>query len=203
MKLIWVRHGETLWNRQYRLQGLSDVALSELGCRQAEQLAAAFLEKPAHIFVSPLQRAQTFAAPLATRFELPLQLDDNLREMSFGQWEGLSYAEMDQAMQKQFAAWCNDPVTNTPPAGEGAAALAARVDDFLQTLVARLEQEETAVIVTHGGVIRTAVTLAMQMPAAAAGRLQIDTASLTTLYNYNNCWYLAKLNDTSHLQERV
>jgi alpha-ribazole phosphatase/probable phosphoglycerate mutase len=202
MKLIWVRHGETLWNREYRLQGLSNVALSERGQWQAERLAAAFTEQPNYIFASPLQRAQAFAAPLAARFALPVQVDDDLREMSFGQWEGLRYADMEPAMQKQFEAWCNDPVTNIPPGGEGAAALAARVQNFLHMLTARLQENETAVIVTHGGIIRTAVTLAMEMPAAAAARLQIDTASVTILYYYNHCWYLAKLNDTCHLQER-
>ena len=104
MKLIWVRHGETLWNREYRLQGLSDVALSERGQWQAERLAAAFTEQPNYIFASPLQRAQAFAAPLAARFALPVQVDDDLREMSFGQWEGLRYADMEPAMQKQFEA---------------------------------------------------------------------------------------------------
>ncbi|MCR3922224.1 MAG: histidine phosphatase family protein [Firmicutes bacterium] len=199
MKLIWIRHGETLWNREYRLQGLSDVALSETGLMQAQKLAEGFSDKPDQIYVSPLQRAQSFVAPLATRLGLQPQLCSKLREMSFGRWEGLTYAEMDEAMQQHFEAWCNDPVTTCPPEGEPADVLAKRVSNVLASMVERLAEDETAVIVTHGGVIRVAVTLAMQMPPLAAGRIQIDTASMTTLHYYNGCWYLVKLNDTSHL----
>ena len=141
-----------------------------------------------------------FAAPLAARLGVQPQICNDLREISFGHWEGLRYADMDAATQKLYLSWCNDPVNYTPPAGEAIQTVRERVANFMQKTIETLSEEEAAVIVTHGGIIRVAVTLALQMPAAAAGRLQVDTASLTIMYYYGGLWYLSKLNDTAHLQ---
>lgn len=201
MRFIWVRHGETLWNREFRLQGTSDVALSEDGLRQAGLLAAAFTEAPDRIFVSPLQRARAFAAPLADRFGVQPKVVEELREMSFGQWEGLRYEDMDEQMQKAFELWCEDPVYTCPPGGEAAAGLAGRVRQAIELMVAGSEPQQTAAVFTHGGVIRVAVTLLMEMPPAAAGRMQIDTGSVTILDFTGGRWRLVKLNDTGHLRQ--
>ena len=199
MRLILVRHGETEWNKEFRLQGTSDVHLSALGRRQARQLAAWLPDKPDRIFASPLLRAREFAAPLVERYGLPVEISQDLREMSFGRWEGLRYADMEPADRGLFEKWCLDPVHTPPPDGEPAAALAERVARFLERISEELAAEEVAVAGTHGGIIRTAVTLAMQMPPAAAGRMQIYTASVTILDYYASAWHLVKLNDTCHL----
>lgn len=199
MRLVLIRHGETEWNKEFRLQGTSDVALSDIGNWQAEQLAEKCIYKPDHIFVSPLQRAQCFVAPLAGRYGITPAIRQELREMSFGRWEGLCYADMDPAAQLQYAAWTQDPVRNCPPDGEPASAMAIRVSGFLDDMKTTMGEEETAVVVTHGGVIRVAVTLAMEMPDRAAARLQINTASVSVLDYYAECWYLVKLNDTCHI----
>ena len=202
MKLIWVRHGETLWNEQFRLQGLSDVKLNEKGHWQARRLADVLSKQQfSQIFVSPLCRAREFAAPLAAGIGIQPQVCDDLREISFGRWEGLRYAEMDAATQKLYLSWCNNPAAFTPPAGEAIQDVRARVANFMLKITKTLGAEETAVIITHGGIIRVAVTLALQMPITAAGKLLIDNASLTTMYFYASSWYLNKLNDTAHLAE--
>ncbi|HHW92687.1 MAG TPA: histidine phosphatase family protein [Firmicutes bacterium] len=199
MRLILVRHGETEWNKEFRLQGTSDVHLSALGRRQARQLAEWLPDKPDRIFSSPLLRVREFAAPLAERHGLPVEIIQDLREMSFGRWEGLRYADMEPVDRELFEKWCLDPVHTLPPGGEPAAALGERVARFLERISEELAAEEVAVAVTHGGIIRTAVTLAMQMPPAAAGRMQIYTASVTILDYYASAWHLVKLNDTCHL----
>ncbi|HHX74138.1 MAG TPA: histidine phosphatase family protein [Firmicutes bacterium] len=199
MRLVLVRHGETEWNREFRLQGTSDVHLSDLGRWQSQQLATQFAGTPHRLFSSPLLRAREFAAPLAERYGLPVETSEDLREMSFGRWEGLRYADMEPADQELFEKWCLDPVQTCPPGGEPAAALAERVSRFLERIKRELAEEEVAVAVTHGGIIRTAVTLAMQMPPAAAGGMQIHTASVTVLDYYASTWHLVKLNDTCHL----
>lgn len=201
MRLIFVRHGETLWNRQLKIQGKSDVPLSEKGVRQAQLLAASFAKGPDYLFVSPLQRTHDFALPLGRRFNLQPIVEEKLREMDFGSWEGLSYAQMPPALQEQYAAWCEDPVRINPPGGETFSELAARVEAFLAQVQSKLAEKDWAVAVTHGGVIRTAVALAMQMPLKMAARLRIDAASKTILEAYNGNWYLVKLNDTEHLQQ--
>ena len=199
MRVIWIRHGETLWNKEFRLQGTSDVALSEVGLTQAESLATRLRAIPTQIYVSPLQRTQAFAAPLANRHEVTVQLLADLREMSFGRWEGLRYADMDHQMQKAYEAWYADPVAIYPPGGESLTCLQGRVQTAMDYIALHSGSEETVVAVTHGGIIRAAVTLAMQMPLATVSRIHIDTASATILDFYNGSWSLVKLNDTSHL----
>ncbi|MBS4007287.1 MAG: histidine phosphatase family protein [Clostridium sp.] len=200
MKLIWIRHGETAWNREFRLQGKSDVELSAKGRRQAECLANSFSEKPDRIFTSSLKRAQTFSLPLAARFALLPTVLPELREMSFGCWEGMRYADMDREMQLLFEKWCADPVKNCPPGGETGRSLVKRVRKAVEIIMAEAAATETVILVTHGGVIRVAVAMLMGMAPACAARIQIDAASVTVLEYLSGNWRLIRLNDTCHLQ---
>lgn len=199
MRLIWIRHGETLWNSEFRLQGTSDVALSELGLVQSQRLAAAFRGELHKIYTSPLGRARSFAAPLAKRCKLEPIVVEELREMSFGRWEGLRYEDMDAAMQQAFAAWCSDPVNICPPEGESAAEMGKRVRIAVDKLTASMQGGEAVAMFTHGGVIRVAVTALMGLPPVTAARLRIDTGSITMMDLVGEHWHLVGLNDTSHL----
>lgn len=201
MRLVFVRHGETVWSGQLKIQGKSDVALAPAGERQAKLLAENFAGKPDYLFVSPLKRAYDFALPLARRFRLQPEIDVKLREIDFGAWEGRSFAEMPPEMQVQYAAWCEDPFRITPPGGEAFSQLTERVRAFLAQTQKRLGEEECAVAVTHGGVIRTAVALAMQMPLRLAARLRIEAASTTILECYGGDWYLVKFNCAEYLRQ--
>ena len=203
MKLIFIRHGETLWNREFRMQGISDVALSDVGVHQSKSLANRFRGDIDKIFTSPLGRAASFAAPLAAKYQLQPEIIPELREMSFGRWEGLRYQDMDKAMKKNFEAWCLDPVNVRPPDGEAAADMGARVRVAVEKITASLGAEDTAAVVTHGGLIRVAVTVLLELPPVTAARLQIETASLTVFETMGDHWRLAKLNDNCHLQENV
>ncbi|MBS4030746.1 MAG: histidine phosphatase family protein [Clostridiales bacterium] len=198
-RLILIRHGETLWNREFRLQGSSDVPLSELGEDQAQRLARSFTEKPAAIFVSPLARTQSFAAPLASRFGLKPKVMENLREMSFGRFEGLRYEDMDDSLQQAFKLWIEDPVKNTSPDGESIAALTARVRKAAEDICDSLEEGAVALAVTHGGVIRAIVAALMDMPLIAVGRVQVYPGSLTILDKVDGHWKLVRLNDTCYI----
>lgn len=199
MRLIWIRHGETLWNREFRLQGTSDVDLSDRGFLQSRQLAASFRDKADKIYSSPLSRTRDFAAALADRFDLKPVVLDELREMSFGLWEGQRYEDMTPSMQKLFEEWCLDPVNVRPPQGESAAGTVGRVKTAVGKITASLQTGETAAIITHGGVIRIAVPMLMEFPLVTAARLQIDTASVTVMEYLAGHWRLVRLNDTCHL----
>lgn len=200
MKLIWIRHGETSWNSEFRLQGSSDVELSAAGLLQADCLAAHFPGKPDKIYTSPLMRAQAFSVPLAGRFRLVPTVLTELREMSFGRWEGLRYMDMEPEMQASFERWYADPVNNCPPGGEAAASLTKRVERAVKIIMSEMATTETAAIVTHGGVIRVAVTMLMGMAPAMAARFRIDTASVTVLEYLAGQWQLACLNNICHLR---
>lgn len=157
MKCLWVRHGETEMNRQSRYLGHTDVGLHENGRQQisalAEQLQSLELN-PAKIYASDLQRCVQTAQLLTTRFPCSVETTAALRELSFGEWELLTYDEIVQKNEEEVKKWHKDPLLVSPPGGESLQQLGERVDAWLQEIVEMHAGEEALVIVTHGGVIR-------------------------------------------------
>ncbi|HZG81166.1 MAG TPA: alpha-ribazole phosphatase [Brevibacillus sp.] len=157
MKCLWVRHGETEMNRQARYLGHTDVGLHENGRKQiaalAEQLQSLELN-PAKIYASDLQRCVQTAELLTARFPCSVQTTAALRELSFGEWELLTYDEIVQKNEEEVKKWHKDPLLVSPPGGESLQQLGERVDSWLQEIVEMHAGEEALVIVTHGGVIR-------------------------------------------------
>lgn len=160
-RLILVRHGETDWNREGRLQGGQDIPLNELGRRQAAE-AAQRLRKlvgdPAALpFIgSPMARARETMDIL--RAELGLakggyRLDERLRELTFGSWEGKTWREVRKSERELASARERDKWGFVPPGGESYRMLAERVRPVLAELTAE------TVIVSHGGVARAVLAL--------------------------------------------
>ncbi|HYG58537.1 MAG TPA: histidine phosphatase family protein [Symbiobacteriaceae bacterium] len=172
MKLYLVRHGETAGNIQHRYVGWQDPPLTRHGLRQAEALARALASEPVTaVYSSDLTRAQQTARPIAACLDLPVQTRMALREVSFGQWDGLTYDEIQARDPAHLEAWLADPERVAPPGGETLAQLRAR-------LLTALPIAEGALLVTHGGPIRTLV-------AHFTGRpfwdLQVPPGSVTVL----------------------
>jgi broad specificity phosphatase PhoE len=173
--IYYIRHGETSWNAQGRLQGAQDVPLNELGRRQAAhsgQILADLLvrdrrDRSALAFVSsPLGRARSTMELMRGELKLPpanYGLDDRLREIGYGRWEGSTLAEMqakDPALfaRRQVAKW-----TMAPPGGESYVEVQARVQDWYDSL------REDTVAVAHGGTARALmVALGIETPLSAA-----------------------------------
>src|SRR5687768_17379924 len=117
-QVVLIRHGETEWNRDQRIQGHLDVPLSERGLRQAERLAAWLAEEaPAAVLSSDLRRARVTAEVLAAG-RVPVVLEPRIREGRFGSFEGLTTAEIREAFPEEFRAWREDAVRHRPPGGE-------------------------------------------------------------------------------------
>lgn len=127
-ELVLVRHGETVWHRDNRYAGRSDVALTDHGRRQAEVLgdwsATAGLDA---VWVSPLSRARETAAPVARATGLDPHVDERIIELDFGRAEGLTAREMERDFPKARAAFVADPVTNYLPGGEDPALAVKRM----------------------------------------------------------------------------
>jgi broad specificity phosphatase PhoE len=156
--LLFVRHGETDWNRDGRWQGHSDTQLNDAGREQA-RLVAGELGGVDVIYSSDLARARETADIIAAQLGgLEVNVDHRLRERSFGAWEGRTAPEIEADFAEQHARWL---------AGKGAGAddaepfdaFGARVRGFLEDLLAR-HPEETVLIVAHGGSIRVIHALA-------------------------------------------
>jgi probable phosphoglycerate mutase len=144
-ELLLVRHGETDWNRDRRIQGHTDVPLNETGRRQAEELAQTLArERVDAVYSSDLARAVQTARPVADRLGLEVETMPELRERDFGSWEGLTDLEIADRYPAHSGPWGD---------GETPDELLARLDVALREIAAR-HPGGRVVVVSHGGPIR-------------------------------------------------
>jgi probable phosphoglycerate mutase len=152
-ELVFIRHGETDWNRQQRFQGQIDVPLNATGQLQAQRLAAALAgERFDLLLSSDLQRARQTLAPLAQRLARPALAHGSWREQGFGVLEGLSVDEIKARHPDLWALWLRHDADYGLPEGESVRRFHARVVDAVGELVRRHEGQRL-LIVTHGGVL--------------------------------------------------
>ena len=150
MRLLLVRHGETIWNAEGRFQGQTDLPLSPRGRRQAAALAPVIATQMVHaLYASDLQRAWETASILAAPLGLPVQQEPRWREMAFGAWEGLTFADLQLQHAAALAAWQGDPMQVAPAGGETLTQLCDRVRAALACLLS-VSREYTVVLVAHG-----------------------------------------------------
>ena len=152
--LVVVRHGETLWNRENRVQGWAPVALTETGRRQADSLAAAVADQYAvdRLVSSDLRRTLETARPVGRAVDCEPTPDRRWRERDFGVLQGLSYGEL-------FLGYPEFTLTEVgytaaearPEGGESLIEQRNRILDASTTLIDDMDSEETVVVVTHGG----------------------------------------------------
>jgi adenosylcobinamide kinase/adenosylcobinamide-phosphate guanylyltransferase len=211
VRLLLARHGETTWNSASRYQGQTDIPLSLRGRRQAQALAARLAHEPiAAIYASDLQRAAETAGIIAAEHRprgtdaapaspTPLRLEPRLREMSFGEWEGLTYAEIERLAPEHLARWNADRLNIAPPGGETLANLSARVRAVLDEIT-RNHAEQTVLVVAHGGSLRALMCLALGLPASAYWQFRFENASLSALEFHEPGAIVNYLNDGAHLQ---
>src|SRR5436190_13019308 len=173
--IYYIRHGETSWNAEGRLQGAQDIPLNDLGRKQAshagnvlaELLARDGRDKAALPFVaSPLGRARATMELVRGEFKLPpgdYALDDRLREIGYGVWEGSTLSEMQAADPKFYARRLTAKWTLAPEGGETYAEVQVRMADWYGSL------KQDTVAVAHGGTARALmVVLGLETPASAA-----------------------------------
>lgn len=182
-RLILVRHGETLANREFRFIGRRDDPLSEKGQVQAGQLAEALAVLPiAAVYSSPLQRAYQTALPIAARHNLQVQSAEHLREGDFGLWEGATRAEViARGVQEaeQLSAWEHNP-TIAPPDGESLVAMCDRVCTCVKSLV-QAHPNQGIVLVSHVGPVKALLCTALGAPLTASFRLFLDPATISVV----------------------
>lgn len=174
-RLVLVRHGETDWNREGRLQGGRDIPLNALGRNQATQAAgrvAALVPDLAAVdfLCSPMHRARETMALMRAELGLPpdgYRVDERLRELTFGAWEGFTWREMRKTEPELSRARMRDKWGFVPPQGESYAMLAERIRPVLSGLA-----RET-VIVSHGGVARAVLALCGAMSPRRAALAEI------------------------------
>jgi probable phosphoglycerate mutase len=201
VRVLMVRHGETTWNAEDRLIGRTDLPLSEHGSEQAAQIAARLAgEHIDTIYASDMQRAAQTAAAIEATCGLHSQPDPRLRELDLGEWESLTYPDLERDFPDALAAWRGDPPVG-PPGGEPPEHLVGRVRSFLDDLLAR-HKGETVALVSHGGVFQAMIFEAMGFPFRNDWQFYMFNGSISELWLNEGHAVLVRLNDTHHLDER-
>lgn len=198
-KLLLVRHGRTKLHQADRFWGSTDIALSNVGIRQMEQLRDRLAkEKINAVYSSTLSRARASAEIIASRHDLKITAYEELCECNFGYIEGLTFAEISKRYPK-LAGDLNDWKTVAFPGGESLGDLDNRVRTFLKRLD-KHKEKETVLIVAHGGTLRLIICHLLGLGLEHWLRFQVGLGSLSIIETYPQGTVLSLLNDTYHCQ---
>jgi len=200
MRLILVRHGQTDWNVERRLQGSTDNELNKVGRRQAESLAGLLQNEPlVAICASPLKRAMETASVIAKPHGLPVQTDPGLMELDQGELEGLTHQGLQTNHADLLQRWTENPGPVRMPGGESLQELQDRAWSCIQRTVANRDQG-SVVVVSHNLTILSIICKAIQLDLSCFRRLRQEPASISILDFSERGITLTSLNDTCHLK---
>ncbi len=193
-----IRHGESEWNAAHRYTGHQDVALSPLGSQQAQCVAERLVDEPVTaIYSSPLRRAHHTALALAERKRLPVLLDDRLKEICHGAWEGLTASQVSAQFADDYARWRAQPDQAVMPQGESLRDLHARVETWRRMLAE--PRDGALAICSHDAVLRVLTLSMLGLGLEHFWKFSFENASITTMEACDGVCSLTALNDTAHL----
>lgn len=201
-RIIAVRHGETDWNADARIQGLRDIPLNGKGLWQAGRAAqglAQAREPVAAIYSSDLARAYETARSIGRALGVEVGTDARLRERGFGDFEGKTFTELEQEFPQDTARWRVRDPSWAAPGGETLLALGERVRAATDAL-ARRHLGEQIVLVAHGGVLDMMYRLATRQAVETPRTWQLGNASLNRLLWTPQGMSLVGWSDTRHLE---
>ncbi|KMO99825.1 bifunctional RNase H/acid phosphatase [Streptomyces roseus] len=201
---VLLRHGETALTPQKRFSGSggTDPELSEAGRRQASAVAEALAARGTvqTIVSSPLRRCRETAQAVADRLGLGVTVEEGLREVDFGAWEGLTFAEVRERFPQDLQAWLDSPRAAPTGGGESFAAATRRISATRERLLAA-HAGRTVLLVTHVTPVKILVRLALGAPPEALFKMELSAASLSAVAYYaDGNASVRLLNDTSHLR---
>jgi len=198
-RLIAVRHGETAWNVDTRIQGHIDIGLNATGLWQAQRAGAALADEPISVvYASDLSRAWQTAQAIAEPHGLAVQPEPRLRERAFGNMEGLSFAEIEATLPAQAKRWRERDPEFEPEGGESLLTFRDRVTGVAAELAAR-HPGELVVLVAHGGVMDVLYRAATRQGLQAPRTWQLGNAAINRMLWTPEGFSLVGWSDTTHL----
>jgi 2,3-bisphosphoglycerate-dependent phosphoglycerate mutase len=198
-RMVLLRHGQTAWNAEQRIQGQLDVPLNALGEWQAQRLADGLAHEDINaMYSSDLVRTQQTAAPLALRCGLSVGLDAGLRERGFGSFEGQTYQQIEARSPEHVQRWRQRDVHYQPGGGEDLLGFNERCLNTVLKLAAA-HAGQSIVIVTHGGVLDCVYRAALGLALTAPRSWQIDNAVINRFLWTPQGLSLVGWNDSAHL----
>lgn len=199
MRLLLARHGETEYNREWRFQGRTDLGLNRAGRRQAEGLRQRLSREPIDvIYSSNLKRAVETADTIARGRSLQVEFRENLAELDFGKFEGLTYDEI----VERYPDWPPGDFDFTAYGGESLERLAQRIRAFEEELRSHNPDDADILVIAHSGSLRVLLCRLLGMDIANWRRFRLAPASLTVVEDFGGEPVLTRLNDVSHLKTK-
>lgn len=200
-RLIAVRHGETAWNVDTRLQGQLDVPLNERGREQARRMALALQDdRPDVIYSSDLSRALETARAAAAVLDLPITTDTGLRERCFGVWQGHTYAEVEQRWPDLSERWRKREPGFGPEQGETLQGFSDRVVETV-TRLARAHPGQTVLLVAHGGVLDCLYRAGSRMALDGPRTWELPNTGINRLLYTGSGFTVTGWADVQHLDD--
>ncbi|MBC7681225.1 MAG: histidine phosphatase family protein [Ferruginibacter sp.] len=201
-RIIAIRHGETAWNVDARIQGQLDIPLNATGRWQARQLAQALAGEPiTTVYASDLLRALETAQAVAGAVGLPITTDAGLRERSFGAFQGHTFAEIEARLPEQALLWRKRDPAFAPEGGECLNDFRDRVVACVSLLAARHPGELIA-IVAHGGVMDVLYRAATGQGLQAPRSWDLGNAAINRLLWTPEGLTLVGWADAAHLEQQ-
>lgn len=202
MLLYLTRHGETIWNRLGKTQGIQDTNLTDLGRMQAKKLGEQ-LKKNNNInaiYCSDLLRARETAEIIGKEISIEPTSSPLLREVAFGNWEGLSIPEIEEQYPGQLARWRNE-LTFAPEGGESLLAVQDRIVSFIKMIKEKHQNsDDNILIVSHAATTKVIILSLIGIPLSLLTHFKISQASLSLLNVQQDGSSIIYLNDTCHLE---
>lgn len=200
LRLYFVRHGQTALSRAQTFCGALDPPLSEAGFAMAEALGARYGEERWEAIVaSPMLRARQTAQPTARVRGVPVLLDEGLREIAYGEWEGLTEAEVSRRAPEAYRAWADNPGRHAPPGGENAYQIAERALAAVERIRAR-HRDGKVLVVSHKATLRVLACALLGLDVNLfRARIAMPVASVTMFEWRPAGPLLHRLGDVSHL----
>ena len=199
-RILAIRHGETAWNVDTRIQGQLDVGLNDTGRWQAERLAQALSgEALGAIYASDLGRAHHTALAISRVTGVAVIAEPGLRERHFGEFQGKTYAEIETTLPEQARLWRTRDPAFAPPGGESLLQLRERVVSTAEKLAARHPGELIA-LVGHGGVLDVLFRAAARLDIQAPRTWALGNAAINRMLWSPEGFTLVGWADTQHLQ---
>jgi len=206
-QILFIRHGETEWNRIKRIQGHIDIPLATSGVEQAQRLAARFAREGQEgapidaIYSSDLLRAQQTAQPFADVLGLSLQLKQGLRERNYGAFQGHDSDEISLRFPDEYAQWQTRDPGFSPPEGESQRVFYHRVLHAIEPIVAAHPNERVA-CVAHGGVLDCVYRFANGLPLDAPRNYALLNTSVNVVDFEDGRATVVSWADIAHLDGR-
>lgn len=204
MRLYLIRHGQTDWNVAGKIQGCHDIPLNETGRKQAQYLAEGMKKRPvAHVYSSPQIRALETARAIAASQGVEVTAIPGLREVEFGDWEGMTWGEIKERDPERYASWVETPAEVTPPGGESRAQIYERIGDAVSTIIK--EAKGDVAVVSHGAALVYAVSYMFRNEVGPHDEIIVKNVSITTVEYDRETGHFRMIqeNDLSHLPPEV